>query len=37
MRRVFVRSYTRWRLGRVEAVRAHTRRWPNQFVFSFVK
>lgn len=33
--RVFVRAYRRWRLGREEHVRAHTRRWPNQYSFGF--
>jgi len=27
---VFVRAYQRLRFGRVERVRAHTRRWPGQ-------
>lgn len=31
-----LRSYTRWRFCREEHVRAHTRRWPNQYVFSFM-
>lgn len=35
MRRVFVRAYKRWRLGRMEFVRTHTRRWPNQYSFDF--
>jgi hypothetical protein len=32
---VFVRTYVRWRFGREEHVRAHTRRWPNQLDFGF--
>jgi hypothetical protein len=32
---VFVRAYERFRFGRVEHVRAHTRRWPNQLSFNF--
>lgn len=35
MKRVFVRAYKRWRLGQVEHVTAHTRRWPNQYSFDF--
>jgi len=35
MRRVFVRSYERWRFGRLERVVQHTRRWPRQFSFNF--
>lgn len=34
-RNVFVRAYKRWRFGREESVRSHTRRWPNQYAFSF--
>jgi hypothetical protein len=36
MPRVFVRAYKRWRFGREEHVTAHTRRWPNQYAFSFM-
>lgn len=35
MRRVFVRAYQRWRLGRLESVCQHTRRWPRQYSFNF--
>lgn len=28
--RVFVRSYVRFRLGRIEHVCAHTRKWPER-------
>lgn len=36
-RRVYVRSYERFRLGRVEHVCAHTRLWPKlrQLAFHF--
>lgn len=34
-RRVFVRTYWRWRFGREESVVAHTRRWPRQYSFNF--
>lgn len=33
--RVSVRAYKRWRLGREESVRSHTRRWPYQYAFRF--
>lgn len=29
-KRVFVRAYTRFRLGRLEQVCQHTRSWPGQ-------
>jgi hypothetical protein len=32
---VSVRAYVRFRLGRVEHVRAHLRSWPNQLSFDF--
>lgn len=35
MPRVNVRAYKRVRFKRVEHVRAHTRRWPNQLEFNF--
>jgi hypothetical protein len=31
----FFERVRRWRLGREEHVRAHTRRWPNQYSFGF--
>lgn len=34
-KRVFVRDYTRWRFGREEFVKHHTRRWPRQYSFNF--
>lgn len=34
-RLVYVRSYVRFRLGRLENVREHTRSWPNQLAFNF--
>ncbi len=34
-RLVHVRSYVRFRLGRLENVREHTRSWPNQLSFNF--
>jgi len=33
--RVHVRAYRRWRFGRWESVREHTRRWPRQLSFNF--